>query len=134
MSESPFDTDPRPLALIVDQSRDFRTILAAVLNHEGFDAIATADPDEALELARARKPAVIVGEHPLMLRGGGVLCAVLLEDPRTASVPFVAVTARAFDEDLQSARRTHRYGVFTKPVAPRRVAEHIGNLLRKPAP
>jgi CheY-like chemotaxis protein len=121
--------DDRPLAVIVDPSRDFRTILVQFFTHDGFAAAATSDPDEALDWALTRQPAVMVGEHPLSLRDGRPLCEALLDHPATAAIPFLAVTARAFPEDLDSARRTHAHGVLSKPAEPAAILSHIHRLL-----
>lgn len=118
-----------PRVLIVEPNGDMRLILAKLLEHEGFAVTATDDPDHALELAVTFGTEVMIGEHPLPLSDGRFLCAALLEDARTCSIPFVAVTARALPEDLACARTTHLHGVFAKPVAPRRVLEHVKRLL-----
>jgi CheY-like chemotaxis protein len=118
-----------PLVVIVDPSRDFRTILGTLFEHRGYAAAATDDPDQALAWARTRRPAVLIGEHPLPLSDGRVLCDALMEDPRTASIPFVAVTAVAFAEDLAHARDSHRHGVFAKPIKPSRIFDHVDTLL-----
>lgn len=128
MTES---VSPRSLVVVVDPQEDFCTILGTLLEAEGFEALGTTDPDHALDLVRERRPAAMVGEHPLPVRDGRPLCSVLLDDPTTASIPFIAVTARAFADDLKSARGTHLHGVFTKPVRPRRIVEHIRDLLGK---
>jgi CheY-like chemotaxis protein len=120
--------DP-PLVVIVDPSRDFRTILVEFLTHDGFAAAATADPDEALEWALTREPAAMVGEHPLSLSDGRMLCEALEGDPATAAIPFLAVTARAFPEDLDSARETHPHGVLSKPAEPNAILRHVHRLL-----
>jgi CheY-like chemotaxis protein len=127
--EGPDGGDHRPLAVVVDPSRDFRTILVEFLTHDGFAAAATADPDEALDWALTRQPAVIVGEHPLSLRDGRLLCEALLDDPATAAIPFLAVTARALPEDLDSAGRTHAHGVLSKPAEPAAILRHVRRLL-----
>jgi CheY-like chemotaxis protein len=119
-----------PLVIIVDPNRDVRTILVSLLNSRGFRALATADPGEAFRWARGRSPAVLIGEHPLPLDDGRPLCTALLEDPSTAHIPFVAVTSRAFPEDLRGAKETHLHGVFAKPVQPRRILEHIRTLIQ----
>jgi CheY-like chemotaxis protein len=118
-------TAVRPLVVIVDPNDDVRTILSAFLDHDGIDALATADPDQALAWARTRHPHVLLGEHPLNLKDGRLLCVALAEDPETASIPFVAVTARAFPQDLERARKTHPLGVFTKPISPGLIAERL---------
>lgn len=120
--------DP-PLVVIVDPNHDFRAILGALFEHKGFASASTADPDEALRWVRDRRPAALIGEHPLTLADGRILCAVLLEDPVTAAIPFVAVTAVAFHDDLQVARETHPHGVFAKPIEPHRIFEHVRALL-----
>ncbi len=98
--------------------------------HQGFRALSTPDADEALEWAIARCPSVMVGEHPLPLRDGRLLCAALLEDDRTASIPFVTVTARALPDDLAAARESHHHGVFAKPVQPGQIFDHIRELVQ----
>jgi two-component system, cell cycle response regulator DivK len=118
-----------PLVVIVDPDHDFRAILGALFEHKGFASASTADPEEALLWVRSRRPAALIGEHPLVLSDGRILCAVLLEDPVTAAIPFVAVTAVAFHDDLQAARETHPHGVFAKPIEPHRIFEHIHALL-----
>jgi two-component system, cell cycle response regulator DivK len=120
--------DP-PLVVIVDPNHDFRAILGALFEHKGYASASTADPDEALRWARSRRPAALIGEHPLALSDGRILCAVLLEDPVTAAIPFVAVTAVAFHDDLQAARETHPHGVFAKPIEPHLIFEHVRALL-----
>jgi CheY-like chemotaxis protein len=116
------------LVMIVDPNPDVREILGMLLQHEGFAALSTTEPDEALEWARERGPAVIVGEHPLELSDGRLLCAALREDPRTAAIPFVAVTAHGFPDDVESAVEGHPHGVFVKPVRPLLLLEHIRSL------
>jgi CheY-like chemotaxis protein len=123
--KSASSTAIRPLVVIVDPSDDVRSIFSAFLDHNGIDALTTADPDQALAWARTRHPHVLLGEHPLYLKDGRLLCVALAEEPETASIPFIAVTARAFPQDLECARKTHRWGVFTKPVSPGVIAERL---------
>jgi two-component system, cell cycle response regulator DivK len=115
----------RPLVLIVDPNDDARRILRALLSHAGYEVIATADPGRALRLARKHRPDVIVGEHPLSVPGGRLLCAALHEDPTTSGIPFVVATSRAVPDEVRHAEEGHPMGVFTKPLDLARLLERV---------
>lgn len=103
--------------LVVDPNRDQRTILSALLRDRGYRVLDTADPEEALRLAAEWAPDLILGEHPVELPDGSALCEAFLEDPLTADIPFLALTARAMPDEVEAARATHTAGVLLKPVS-----------------
>ncbi len=105
---------PRPLVLIVDQDPDMRVILSAFLRHAGYAVMMQEHGDGALAEARERRPALLIGEHPIPLSDGNTLCSALRSDPETANIPFLAVTTRAFPEEVADAQRLHD-AVLAKP-------------------
>jgi CheY-like chemotaxis protein len=102
---------------VVDPDPDTRRILISLLEHRGYFVAATGDPLTALELARARIPHAILGEHPQRLPDGSLLCETLLLEEATRRIPFLAVTSHATLDELLGAHRTHAAGVVVKPVA-----------------
>lgn len=103
-----------PVVLVVDPDPDSRKILSALLAHADYEVRQSADAGSALDLGRRVRPDVIVGEHPLRLVDGRILCDALRDDPTTKTIPFVALTARAMPEEVDDASLTHEL-VFTKP-------------------
>jgi CheY-like chemotaxis protein len=114
--------------LIIDPNSYCAHGLKACLESAGYDVTVTDDPLDALRHITAHRPGVIIGEHPLHLPDGRKLCEALLEDPATAGIPFVALTARAFPEEVRDAERTHPEGVLTKPVTPGRLLQCVDAL------
>ena len=125
--------EQNPLVLVVEPNADYRDVLCTFLERRGFAALAPAVED-VLEVARTRSPVAIIGEHPVALPDGRPVCAVLAEDPRTRDIPFVAVTGRAMPDELVDANRSHRSGVFVKPVDHDLMLDRLETLLSEPAP
>jgi CheY-like chemotaxis protein len=117
-----------PLVLVVDPDVDARTILATFLRHSGYEVAEAGTAAEGLDAARRLAPRMIVGEHPLLLGDGTLLCDMLKRDVVTADIPFLAITSRVTRREWRSAERSH-YCVMAKPLQLSSVAEAIGAAL-----
>jgi CheY-like chemotaxis protein len=117
-----------PLVLVVDPDLDARTILATFLRHSGYEVAEAGTAAEALDAARRLAPRMIVGEHPLLLADGTLLCDVLKRDVATADIPFLAITSRVTRREWRSAEHSH-YRVMAKPLQLNSVVEAIGAAL-----
>jgi CheY-like chemotaxis protein len=117
-----------PIVLVVDPDVDARNILATFLRHSGYEVAEAGTAAEGLDAARRLAPRMIVGEHPLMLEDGTLLCEVLKGDPVTADIPFLAITSRVTRREWKSAERSH-YRVMAKPLQLASVLEAIGAAL-----
>ncbi len=110
--------------LVVDDNPDNREIMSAVLRHRGFEVVAAADAETALELAAAEPPDLVLMDISLPRMSGYEAAQRLRARPETASVPVIAVSAHAFE---QMAYRGH--GIFdaylSKPVLPSVIADKV---------
>lgn len=122
-----------PLVLIVDPDPDTRAILAAFLTHAGFEVDVESAGASVPSRAAARRPAAIVGEHPIRLDDGRLLCTVLREDPATRDIPFVALTANALPSQVSDAMITHDV-VFVKPPDFMRLVAAVTDLVGRSLP
>lgn len=123
-----------PVILVVDPDPDVRQIFITLLEHRGWVVAATADPGTALDVARAGIPNVIMGEHPLPLQDGSLLCEELMQEETTRGIPFLAVTTRCAPDELRQARRSHPAGVVTKPMFPIEILGLLERLVRSTPP
>lgn len=124
----------RLLVLVVEPDRDYRDILCAFLENEGYAVHRPRGPDEALDAVKRLRPSAIVGEHPLHLRDGRLLCVAIRDDPSIPHIPFIAITGHALHENLEEAARTHGCSVFVKPTDHSRVLAALDELVaRAPA-
>jgi CheY-like chemotaxis protein len=119
-----------PLVLIVDDYRDCREMYAAYLEYAGFRVSKAANGGEALRLARAEQPDLILMDLGLPGIDGVEVTRLLKADPATTKVPVVALTAQA---GFGSARALGERGfeaVITKPCPPDELAERVYSLVR----
>ncbi|GAA0343422.1 SpoIIE family protein phosphatase [Actinoallomurus spadix] len=84
--------------LVADDNADMREYLTRLLRGAGHEVTAVEDGQAALEAARADAPDLVVSDVMMPRLDGLQLVAALREDPRTASVPVLLLSARAGQE------------------------------------
>jgi CheY-like chemotaxis protein len=121
-------TGPALHALVVDDSRVIRELIAVNLELEGFAVSTAEDGERALELASELVPDVITLDV-MMPRLDGFEAAVRLrQDPRTAAIPIVMVTGRAQSVDLERGKEIGVDAYLTKPFEPTELVELVTRL------
>jgi CheY-like chemotaxis protein len=124
-------TGPALHALVVDDSRVIRELIAVNLELEGFEVSTAEDGERAVELAAELLPDVITLDV-MMPRLNGFEAAVLLRrDPRTAAIPIVMVTGRAQSVDLERGKEAGVEAYLTKPFEPTELVELVTRLARE---
>ena len=114
-----------PKILVVDDSWTDLTLIATPLREGGFDVITAVDGDEALEKVISERPQCVLLDVVLPKQNGFQVCRKLKEDPSTAEIPVIMVTAR---DDLDARAEGMRLGVsdfLAKPVFRRQLANRI---------
>src|SRR6185436_1743852 len=114
----------RPAVLVVDDSKDEREMWTEFLRQQGFHPVMAATSEEALRLAAASPPDVVVVD--LVLPGsmnGLELTHRLKQGLATKRVPVVMLTGAARPQDRLLAVSAGVDVFLTKPCAP-------GDLLR----
>ena len=125
----------KPKILIVDDEPDALELIGFNLKRAGFDIIAAADGPQALRKARAQTPALVVLDVMLPDLDGLEVCKAMREDPATAQIPIIMLTAKAAEIDRVLGLELGADDYLTKPFSPRELVLRIRNLLgrRKPA-
>jgi signal transduction histidine kinase/DNA-binding response OmpR family regulator len=80
--------------LVVEDEARIARIVAAYLERDGYRVQQASDGRQALEIARADLPDLIVLDLMLPLASGWGVCRELRQNPRTAGVPIIMATAR----------------------------------------
>ncbi len=114
-----------PQIMVVDDDVDTVSILARHLQREGFVAIGAVSGAECLKLARESAVDVILLDLMMPGMDGFQVCRKLKEDPSTAEIPIIMITAR---DDLDARAEGMRLGVsdfLAKPVFRRQLASRI---------
>jgi CheY-like chemotaxis protein len=120
---------PGSLVLLVDDYADNRDIYAQFLVHAGLRVEEAENGQEALDKAFALQPDLIVMDLALPGLDGWEATRRLKKDPRTASIPVIALTGHALAGHSQSARDAGCDLFLTKPCLPEKLLEEIQAIL-----
>ncbi len=108
-------------ALLVEDNMINMEITQRLLRHEGF-LIETAENGEiGLEMTAASQPGyydVILMDIQMPVMDGYAAAQAIraLPDPKLASIPIIAMTANAFQEDIKKAEEVGMNGHIAKPL------------------
>jgi DNA-binding response OmpR family regulator len=114
-----------PQIMVVDDDPDTVSILARHLQREGFDPIEAISGVECLRLVQVHRVDVILLDLMMPEMDGFQVCRMLKENPMTAEIPIIMITAR---DDLDARAEGMRLGVsdfLAKPVFRRQLANRI---------
>src|SRR5436190_1518774 len=102
--------------LIIEDHPPMRENLVLMLEMEGFKPLSAADGRTGVEIALSELPDLILCDVMMPdLDGYGVLQA-LREDPRTATIPFIFVTAKGEKLDQRAGMNLGADDYLVKPV------------------
>ena len=95
------------LVLVVDDNPDSIRIVESILKGNGFDVVAAASGQEALDAIDAAPPAVILLDVMMPGMSGLEVLEKLRAQPKNGRIPVILLTAKTQDEDVISG---YRYG------------------------
>ncbi|MHC1709341.1 MAG: response regulator [Methanomassiliicoccales archaeon] len=105
--------------LIVDDNPQNLYMLEAVLKGNGFEVVKALNGEEALSLARAEPPALVVADILMPVMDGFTLCRNWMADERLSDIPFVFYTATYTDsQDEAFALSLGADRFLIKPMKP----------------
>lgn len=120
----------KPLTvLLADDDAHITFIVARKLDTAGFTVFVAGDGEEALEMAREVRPDIIVTDLQMPHMSGLELCKALKQDPDTASIPAIMLTARGYVLDDAQIAETNIRRLMSKPFSAREVLAEIGSIL-----
>ncbi len=117
--------------LLVDDEEDLLDLLSYALRREGFDVLTAQDGAEALRIARAERPDVIVLDIMMPKMDGLETCQRLREDANLRLVPILMLTARSDERDEILGLDAGADDYLTKPTSSNLLVSHVRALLRR---
>ena len=122
-------TVSHPKILVADDEAHILHVVTMKLAHAGYEVITAMDGQEALELALAEKPDMIITDYQMPYMTGLELCTRLRENEQTRDIPVLMLTARGFDIDEDEMAAAGIHDVLSKPFSPREVLRRVQHLL-----
>ena len=105
-----------PWILVADDSAENREILSARLAANGYRVLMAADGEEALAVARAEQPDLILLDVMMPKVNGLDVCRRLKADASLPFMPVILVTARGDTQDIVAGLEAGADEYLTKPV------------------
>ncbi len=115
--------------LIADDEFNIRNILEFSLHAEGLDVIEAENGEQALQAALSEAPDLVILDVMMPGLGGVETCRRLKNDPRTAHIPVILLTARSSGDDRREGLEAGAARYITKPFSPHKVVEAVQDLL-----
>jgi two-component system cell cycle response regulator DivK len=105
-----------PTVLIIEDNVANMKLASLLLTHARHRVLCAMDAETGLTLARTELPDLILMDIQLPGMDGLTATAILKEDPVTAAIPVIALTAMAMKEDQEKSRSAGCDAYIAKPL------------------
>lgn len=117
--------------LVVDDDPQVLTLLRVNFELEGYDVLSASDGEQALEVAWDELPDAVVCDVMMPGTDGLTVLRQLRANPKTKTIPFVVVSAKAQRADIKAAIEMGADKYITKPFDPQELLDAVAELLRR---
>jgi CheY-like chemotaxis protein len=116
--------------LVVEDEQDIQTLVQMSLEFTGGDQVVMAsDGPTGLRMAAQERPDVILLDAMMPGMDGFEVCKRLKENPDTAVIPVIFLTAKAQASEIEEGLRLGAVGYLTKPFDPMTLRDDVEALI-----
>jgi CheY-like chemotaxis protein len=124
---------PAKKILVADDESHILHVVSLKLRNAGFDVVTACDGQEALEMAQSERPDLLITDYHMPQLSGLELCQKLKEDPATARIPAIMLTARGYQLDPKDTEQSGILRMLSKPFSPRQLLSTVNEVLLEAA-
>ena len=124
---------PSRRILVADDESYILTTVAHKLRQRGYEVVTAADGEQAHAIARESRFDLIVSDFQMPLLSGFDLCVRLRDEPRTAQIPVIMLTARGHRLAPSQLAQTNIKHLLPKPFSTKELITKVEEILG-PAP
>jgi PAS domain S-box-containing protein len=106
----------RTLLYVEDNPANLKLIEQLIARRPDMRLLSATDGNRGIQLARANQPEVILMDINLPGISGIEALRILREDPETAHIPVVALSANAMPRDIEKGLQAGFFRYLTKPI------------------
>ena len=128
---TPSETAQPRLILLVDDFEDALSIYGQYLEHHGYAVAVARDGLEAVNAARAHRPALILLDLRMPVMSGADALKILRSDRAFDGTPIIALTAHALDDERAQALADGFDHVVSKPCLPDELLRVVRSVLQQ---
>lgn len=115
--------------LIVDDERNIMLSLKHLMSKAGYAVLQASDGEEALEVARASIPDLVILDVMIPKRDGYDVCQTIRSDPALKHVQIIMVTAKGQEVEIEKGLALGANAYMTKPFSTKELVGKVRSLL-----
>jgi two-component system alkaline phosphatase synthesis response regulator PhoP len=115
--------------LVADDESHILHVVSLKLRNAGFRVITARDGQEALEMAQAQHPDLLITDYHMPQLSGLELCQRLKQDARTSDIPAIMLTARGYHLEPRDTEQSGILRMLSKPFSPRHLLSTVNEVL-----
>ncbi len=117
--------------LVVDDEKDLLDLIEYNLKKEGFDVLKAEDGQMGIELAREKKPNLVLLDIMMPKMDGLEVCDLMRADKDLRSIPIIFLTARSDEKTEVEGLDKGGDDYITKPISTTKLISRIKAVLRR---
>lgn len=122
---------PSTVVLVVDDDPVILKLLIVNFELEGYELCSATQGAEALEVARERRPDVVVSDIMMPIMSGLDLVVAMKADPDLALIPVLLLSAKAQAADIRAGLQAGAADYVTKPFEPLDLVSRVEAVLNR---
>lgn len=115
----------RPVALIIDDDPDMRSVITFVLEEAGFEVYEECDGEAGLSSARELRPDVVLIDWMMPRMSGIDACRHLRKDADHRSTAVILLSAKAQESNISDGYAAGAQDYIVKPFSPADLVKRV---------
>ena len=115
--------------LVADDETHILHVVSMKLKNAGFNVLTASDGQEALEIALAELPDLLITDYHMPNLSGLELCQRLRQEPSTSNLPAIMLTARGYNLQPEDTQNSGILRMLSKPFSPRQLLTTVIEVL-----
>ena len=120
---------PPAKILIADDEPNILISLEFLMRREGYEVLVARDGDEAIEVLRRERPALVLLDVMMPKRTGFEVCQALRADEALRDVRVLMLTAKGRDTDVAKGLGVGADAYMTKPFSTKELVQKVREML-----
>ena len=120
--------------LVADDESHILNVVSLKLRNAGYRVLTARDGQEALDIALAERPDLLITDYHMPQLSGLELCRRLKQEPATSTMPAIMLTARGYHLEDRDTEESGILKMLSKPFSPRHLLATVNEVLQGSSP
>jgi len=119
--------------VVIDDEENILELVSYNLARDGYAVTCVTTGEDALKKVRAIRPDLVILDLMLPGMDGFEVCKILKNDPKTAHIPVIMLTAKGEEADVVTGLELGADDYIVKPFSPKVLIARVRAVLRRKA-